>query len=1084
MAAIPPMLLFIAFLLQSSFGLRRRSRDAKELTRLTFDDLATEHSSRHWVEASWANGPARGSLGPAWAMSNSTCEFPPRALQMCGCPWDWPWESYGASGICRKNDGSGHWQCARGWQGTDPPGCARVSYDACAIEIPDTTGPWAPCGPFPANNMNRTLLFKTGFFDLSYSVDGSWFQLMGNTKTIEQGDTIRLMYTKWGTQGYCGGTPDHDLGQGGYPVRVVRSGRYFAHYWIGGLRCGSEPALVEIRVWPDTFEITLRTYGGSQDVVPVIAGGQIYQSHPGQVQARFGVRWASGAWQAQQVWDTSSVGTVKVQPDLEAGSLPSELRIRKVFHWAWDGADLYFCADPADIPNGFPVAGSVLTADIVPANIALQATGPASRSEGHDSYYCGSDGVAYRLPLEKTETVESGSSAGGHVFMVAPPVEHELRVKRVFHWAWQGTSMYFCADPADVPSGFPVAGSALTAEIVPAEVTLKATGPAERSEHHDSVECSSNGLAYRLPLERTQDFASGSSSGSHALAIGLPVWDQVHGWFVKLFNHGSRSLLQNDAYRVNLRNPTDEPQPFRIQFHIDGPRGVPGIAAVVRDQSTLAPSGLHVQISKNWHSRSEWADVEYDGEWLTVVLMVELPARSELDFQLLLIYNYFGHLHSVSHAQLSLIGWAVNGVWEEIGLSSGGEAICYEPDGQHRRNTITDVRPFLVCGMYNEDGCTGSVDNPYWTGNHGGGDFLMAVDQAGSHQYLTDVSTRATTNGPRLTNVSYHGITADGALETVRTVSTWSTNDYARHLHSIQINVVRAGTYPRLTIYQVGSEYYNTMASLSFAYGNANGLIEERGVGYPGFAKHVPGYSRRSCDGAAPCWFALRSPDGAGMYAHRALIVRRWHAKIGGVEQPFAFSLMGVENNGVGLEISLPQGITALSPGDTISADFELVNYPKTAWGPSKKYFGPSERLKSWLSQAGGSFWYIALQDATRQPAVQVQKGSLERSFPPRIRVDQATQEAAFSLSGISAWPGAMPVSVSGVSRSDGGKLWYWRPDTQQWITFATGGDLQVDREMDDAHAFTYSLVFEESMPSMDSVALAFSATAPSAVLP
>ena len=62
------------------------------------------------------------------------------------------------------------------------------------------------------------------------------------------------------------------------------------------------------------------------------------------------------------------------------------------------------------------------------------------------------------------------------------------------------------------------------------------------------------------------------------------------------------------------------------------------------------------------------------------------------------IYQFFGNLHSVSHAQLSLIGrvchelhlWGINrhapgwpgsnGLWEEVGLGADGESITYEPN--------------------------------------------------------------------------------------------------------------------------------------------------------------------------------------------------------------------------------------------------------------------------------------------------------------------------------------------------------------------------------------------------------------------
>ena len=69
-----------------------------------------------------------------------------------------------------------------------------------------------------------------------------------------------------------------------------------------------------------------------------------------------------------------------------------------------------------------------------------------------------------------------------------------------------------------------------------------------------------------------------------------------------------------------------------------------------------------------------------------------------------------------------------------------------------------------------------------WTENHGGMDFLIAVDPQGSLQYLTDVRTHHFANGPKITNASYSGVTADGYIHAQRKVSTWTVDDFPRLL--------------------------------------------------------------------------------------------------------------------------------------------------------------------------------------------------------------------------------------------------------------------------------------------------------------
>ena len=65
-----------------------------------------------------------------------------------------------------------------------------------------------------------------------------------------------------------------------------------------------------------------------------------------------------------------------------------------------------------------------------------------------------------------------------------------------------------------------------------------------------------------------------------------------------------------------------------------------------------------------------------------------------------------------------------------------------------------------------------------------------------SYQYLTNVTSWQISNGPRFTNASYDGLTADGAVRVKREVSSWATRDIARHLHSFRYEVLRtAGWY-------------------------------------------------------------------------------------------------------------------------------------------------------------------------------------------------------------------------------------------------------------------------------------------------
>ena len=77
-----------------------------------------------------------------------------------------------------------------------------------------------------------------------------------------------------------------------------------------------------------------------------------------------------------------------------------------------------------------------------------------------------------------------------------------------------------------------------------------------------------------------------------------------------------------------------------------------------------------------------------------------------------------------------------------------------------------------------------------------------------------------TSNGPRLTNATYYGVTADGAIRVERTVSTWATEDFPRYLHSFRYEVLRNVTYRRLAFYLLGGDWYNFVLNPSLAYGS------------------------------------------------------------------------------------------------------------------------------------------------------------------------------------------------------------------------------------------------------------------------
>ena len=123
-----------------------------------------------------------------------------------------------------------------------------------------------------------------------------------------------------------------------------------------------------------------------------------------------------------------------------------------------------------------------------------------------------------------------------------------------------------------------------------------------------------------------------------------------------------------------------------------------------------SPSGLPLQVSKNWHEGHPLS-------WLSVSTACMLPPNSTTLLTLRVVFAHWGGLPSVSHAQLCLIGWGGgHQVWHESALGSFGENFVYQPDGGSRRSKVTDVRPMSVCNM---DSTASNCKKYRWTENVG-----------------------------------------------------------------------------------------------------------------------------------------------------------------------------------------------------------------------------------------------------------------------------------------------------------------------------------------------------------------------------
>jgi chorismate mutase-like protein len=507
-------------------------------------------------------------------------------------------------------------------------------------------------------------------------------------------------------------------------------------------------------------------------------------------------------------------------------------------------------------------------------------------------------------------------------------------------------------------------------------------------------------ITAKRPDGRAVDVAFDSARGWHRIELPSEAW-QV-----------AKDPDHLERVRLTLTNPDDGEAVLRLLFAKDGPfEGVTGLTPMLLDRDGF-PTGVPVQVSKNWH-QTPGRTLLYQGPWFHAFTMLRLPPRSELTCELALTYARWGGVPAASHAQLSLIGWGTNQRWDEVAIGSWGESICYDPDVCLNRSMIDDVRPLMVWGM-NQKGAKWS-----WTNNVGGGDFLVYEDPAGRRQPLTRVRALYTDPGPNLTEATYAGVSADGGIAARLTVSSPRTDDVNRAYHRLRYDVLKPTPFHRLAFYQLGADQYNDHQFVRLARGHAGGLVEEWEPPRGGRR-----YSRTGirCEGRDP-WFSLhRAVSGdkkGGAWADRALVVRKWSARLGGRDVPTPFaSVLGTENGipSANVELGAPPGLTALEPGDFVDAEVELVIFPTSA----KDYYGPNMALARALPH-GGDTWRMAHREAVGNALkVEAARGRVVRvTAPIEVAVDEQGQAEVAVTGGL----GYVPLTFSGLNGYSGMEL-------------------------------------------------------------
>lgn len=554
-------------------------------------------------------------------------------------------------------------------------------------------------------------------------------------------------------------------------------------------------------------------------------------------------------------------------------------------------------------------------------------------------------------------------------------------------------------------------------------------------------------------------------------------YDRGQGWYyVGLRNDGdiaSYAESSNDRIEqvtVTIHNPDPHPRTVRLNFGKEGQVfGITGISAILRD-AEHNPLGVPVQLSKNWHTSS--ADVNlrapFEGPWYHGLTMLTVPSEQTVTFEYVSINALWGQLPAASHAQLSLVGWGSNQLWDQAAIGSWGESLCFEPDQGQTGGAVLDSRPLMVWGMGKEPQKKWS-----WTNNVGGADFLVYYDHNAEKQANSRMKTMVRRNGPNLTEVTYAGTSYDQKIDLEYTVSLYRTDDITRGVYRLRYDIREKVEFSKLVLFQCGSYDYSYTGERKFAFGNEEGLVKEWETQWGGFIYRT---DRMELTGEIP-WVsmheAVKRGTDFGAWANRGIVVRRWDARLGGQEAAPWIAEIGapVRSEDTSLVDFLPPpGVTELLPGDYVEAEIVHVIMPQFA----ADYYGPNQNLRQALLTAENTWKMIYREAVGNHLDVRVSKGGkLMRSYPILIRSQGSA--VAFTVTG---GLGYVPVTISDLNDYRGFKLehkvdgiWieldqshygkdFWQTDfnstTQRWeLTYS----LPLDTPQDESQTHEFRLI-------------------------
>lgn len=488
----------------------------------------------------------------------------------------------------------------------------------------------------------------------------------------------------------------------------------------------------------------------------------------------------------------------------------------------------------------------------------------------------------------------------------------------------------------------------------------------------------------------------------HALKVTIPA-DPVSY---------PRDRRRVDVYELEVCNPGEAAASVPLVFDQPKPRAITGTVMILCDESGR-PTGIPVQVSKNWHGPS--TDLVHRGSWLRGYTLLPLEAGERKRLMLKVVYGYWGDVAAISHSQLCLIGWGKNWKWDESALGAWGESFTYDPTLHAGAAFMDDVRPAFTTS-YQKKGHHG------WTENSGGGDFLVYRDSADTYRWLKRLKTAYLRTGPNMTEALYSGVTDDDKIRVTYSSRAVRTNDYHRRFHGFRYEFLEDVTEPeRLVFHQMAAEYYELTEFDTFWVGDSEGMVLE-GAATPGGDVYrgdpIPFNDR---------WLTIKDErsNKRPSRANRGLLAMEF--SLNGETLPVFLHGYGRDWGGAGrmvFDLSSRSVSRSYRKGDLVEGMLEFVMTPKR----SVDYWGEDEELRGRLERIGGDDWKLVYDEFryNQKIAVAARVGEVLQNYPLEVVADRESGGVLADITFTSGGIGHVPVVLKEVNANSKLQVQVW----------------------------------------------------------